>query len=299
VTSVLAIAHMCLAVLLGAGLLSVGWNPFEWASAPYFVLISGVLLLRLLVPVDGSRWVNLVRELLLVIPAAIFYFLVRGLVNARGDVAIANAERIIDLERRLGMFHEIQLQNLISGSQLAINIVNWIYIWGHWPLITVIVLWLVLYHRDAFPLYRNAFLISGLMGMVVFALYPVAPPRLMPDLAIIDTVTQHSRSYRVLQPPALTNPFAAMPSLHFGWNLLMGIAVARQARTRLLKGFGVLMPVLMCSAIVLTGNHYILDGIVGGAFVGIALMAAVMLPRLREQLFPQQREPATVPVVRR
>jgi membrane-associated phospholipid phosphatase len=303
VLNVLSFIGVFLAAVAVTGPLAVGWNPFEWQSAPYFVLITGVLLLRMLVPSNGSRWLNLLRELLLVIPAAVFYFLVRGLVDARGDVAEANAQRIIDLEQRLGIYRELDLQGLIDGSQLGVNIVNWIYIWGHWPLITIIVLWLVLFHRNDFPLYRNAFLISGLMGMVVFALFPVAPPRLMPDLAFVDTVTQHSRSYRVLQPPALTNPFAAMPSLHFGWNLLMGIAVARQARTWWLKGFGVLMPLLMLTSIVLTGNHYFLDGVVGGLFVGIALLAAASLPRLRETFFPQRHEPphepVTVPVAHR
>jgi hypothetical protein len=254
-------------------------NPFEWESSPYFVLITGALLLRFLLPTYGSRWLHLTRELLLVIPAAVLYFLVRGLVDARGSVAEAHAQRIIDLEQRLAMDHELRLQGLIIGSRVLVNVVNWIYIWGHWPLITIIVLWLVLFHRSEFVLYRNAFLISGMIGMVIFAIFPVAPPRLMPDLEIVDTVTQQSRSYRVLQPPALTNPFAAMPSLHFGWNLLMGIAVARQATTRWMKLFGVLLPIAMFSSIVLTGNHYVLDGIAGGIIVGIALIAASLLPR--------------------
>jgi hypothetical protein len=125
----------------------------------------------------------------------------------------------------------------------------------------------------------NAFLLSAAIGMVIFALFPVAPPRLMPGLDLEDTVTRHSHSYRVLQPPGLTNPFAAMPSLHFGWNLLAGIAIFREARHPLARAFGVVMPVMMFSAIVLTANHYILDGLVGGALTTVCLLIAIYLPQ--------------------
>lgn len=268
-------------------LLAIQWNPFYWDSAPILVMILSALLLRFALPGNGGRARHLARELLLVIPAALFYFLVRGLVNARGTDAQAHAERVIDTERRLGIYRELELQALILDSRILVNVVNWVYIWGHWPLITGIVLWMVMRHRDAFPLYRNAFLISGAIGMVIFALYPVAPPRLMPDLAFVDTVTQQSRSYRVFQPPALTNPYAAMPSLHFGWNLLMGIAVIRQSRAWWAKAFGVVMPCAMFASIVLTGNHYILDGVAGGVIVVVALVLASLGPCLVRSVAPR------------
>jgi hypothetical protein len=260
-------------------LLASRWNPFYWESAPILALILSALVLRIVLPAKASRQIHLLRELLLVIPAALFYFLVRGLVNARGSDAEAHAQRLIDLEIRLGIYRELELQAAIIDSPMLVNIVNWIYIWGHWPLITVIVIWMVIRHRGQFPLYRNAFLISGAIGMIIFAAYPVAPPRLMPDLLFIDTVTERSNSYRLFQPPALTNPYAALPSLHFGWNLLMGIAVFRQARAPWLKGLAVIMPCAMFASIVLTGNHYILDGIAGGVIVGFALFLAAIVPR--------------------
>lgn len=128
-------------------------------------------------------------------------------------------------------------------------------------------------HRDAYPVYRNAVLISGAAGMIVFALYPVAPPRLVPELGLVDTVTLHSHSYRVLQPPALTNLYASVPSLHFGWDFLVGIAIARNANPRPGRLIGVLLPIAMFSAIVLTANHYLVDGVAGGIFALTALAA--------------------------
>lgn len=278
---------------ISASLIAITWNPFYWDSISILLLIAGVVVCRFALPANGSRGVQFARELMLVIPAALTYFMVRGLVDARGSDAEAHAQRLIEIERKIGLHREAALQDLILGSPLLVDIVNWIYIWAHWPLITGIVIWMVLKYREDFPLYRNAFLISGAMGMIVFALYPVAPPRLMGDLTIVDTVTQQSQSYRVLQPPALTNPYAALPSLHFGWNLLMGIAVVRHAQWLGLKVFGFIMPLAMFASIVLTGNHYILDGVLGGLFVIVALVVASWIQRNSGRVTPMlQRRPA-------
>lgn len=232
---------------------------------------------RAMLPTNGSSPLRLVREVLLFLPAALFYFLLRGLMDARYDEAAANAERVIDVQRWLGLFHEEALQQLALGSSLAIDMMNWIYIWGHWPVIAGVFVWLVLRQRSAYPVYRNTSLLSGVIGMLVFAAFPVVPPRLMDGYAFVDTVTVHSKSYRTLQPPSLTNPYAAMPSLHLGWDLLMGIALVREASSLLVRAVGVLMPVAMFLAIVLTANHYILDGIAGGLLVLVSLKLASTL----------------------
>ena len=89
----------------------------------------------------------------------------------------------------------------------------------------------------------------------------------------------------MLQPPSLTNQFAAMPSLHVGWNLLMGIAIVTYSRTALWKVFGTLMPLHDVGATILTANHYFLDGIVGSSLVLIALAAAWKFARPRHPVW--------------
>lgn len=126
---------------------------------------------------------------------------------------------------------------------------------------------------------RNAFLVSGSAGLVVFALFPVAPPRLY-DGTFVDTVTEYSRAYRVLQPPALVNQYAALPSFHFGWNLLIGLGIVRCAPWRWLKATGIVAPGLMGLATILTANHYLLDLVVGAA-MALAALYAVELARGR------------------
>jgi hypothetical protein len=259
---------------------AISLNPFDWSSRPFIVLIAVSLLLRLLLPPARTRLQQFGHELLLVTPAALFYFMARGLVDARDAEATANALDVIRLEQRLHLFHERALQNLIVGSDALVTLVNWIYIWMHWPVVITTVTWLVVRRPSGtFSSYRNAFLISGGIGIFVFALYPVAPPRLVEGYGFVDTVTARSSSYRVLQPTALTNPYAAMPSLHFGWNLLIGIAIVRESRSLVPRLFGAVMPALMFAAIVLTANHFILDGIAGGALAFSSLLLALNLPR--------------------
>jgi membrane-associated phospholipid phosphatase len=118
----------------------------------------------------------------------------------------------------------------------------------------------------------------------------VAPPRLA-ELGLLDTVTQHSHAYRVLQPPAFTNIYAAMPSLHVGWDLLMGIAIATVARHRVMRLVGVLLPALMAVAVVVTANHYVVD-VVAGASVALAGLVVARRRETVSRLSKDETSPA-------
>src|SRR5690606_25674310 len=110
-----------------------------------------------------------------------------------------------------------------------------------------------------------------------FILVPMAPPRFLTELGFVDTVMRDTSSYRVLQPPAFTNQYAAMPSLHVGWNLLMGIAIFQSTRHAFWKTFAVLMPLAMYIATILTAYHFVLDGVVGAVVALTGLMIARQL----------------------
>lgn len=221
------------------------------------------------------RWA---REAAILVVAVLVYFLSRGLVTGREGIAVDNAHRLISLEKALGIFQEQQLQTWALGWEPLTRIVNTVYIWGHWPVIALTLTCLVIAQRDRYPVYRNAILISGAVGLVIFVLYPMAPPRFILDHSFVDTVTLHSDAYRVLQPPSLVNQYAAMPSLHCGWDLLMGIAIFRYG-PRGWRWAAVLLPIAMYLAVVLTANHFFLDGLVGGGIVVAALALAERLHR--------------------
>jgi len=213
------------------------------------------------------------REVLIVLAAGVTYAGVRELTEGSEETAVANAHSLVQVERAIGVAWEESAQSVVLGHGYAVDLANWMYIWGHWPVIAVVAIMLFAFRRDQYVLLRNAVLISGLIGFAFFALVPVAPPRLAGG-GFVDTITTWSDSYRTLQPPRATNLYAAMPSLHFGWNLLVGIIVFRSTRAGVLRAFAVLMPAAMAFAVVATANHWVLDVVVGAAVVTVGLVLA-------------------------
>jgi hypothetical protein len=220
----------------------------------------------------GRAW-NALWQSSMVIFAVIVYFLVRGMMSTSVDRAHDHAHWLLDLERALGIAWEADMQGWVSDTGWLSNLVNSIYIYGHWPVIALTLAWLLWKHGDEFRVMRMAMVVSGLIGFAFFALYPMAPPRFLTELGFVDTVMRDTSSYRVLQPPAFTNQYAAMPSLHVGWNMLMGIAIFRTTRHLSWRAFAILMPLAMYLSTILTANHFVLDGVVGAfvALIGLAV----------------------------
>lgn len=232
-------------------------------------------------------------QVVLVGGAALLYFGVRGVAERKEATAFANARDVLRFESLFWLDHERSAQDWLLDHDGAVTLANWVYIWGHWPVIIATLVWLFARHRDDYLLLRNAMFISGAIGLIIFISYPVAPPRLLPEF--VDTVTERSNSYRVLQPPGLVNKYAAIPSLHFGWNLLVGVVIYRVARTRLTEAYAIVGPLLMALAVVLTANHFIVDAIAGAvvALAGITLASriAVRLRQLRNRPDRQAKTP--------
>lgn len=220
----------------------------------------------------ANRFLDVGRQFGLIAAAVLLYFGVRGQTEGDPSLAIANAQDLLAFERAIWLDVEAGLQSLILPHHWAVTIVNWIYIWGHWPVIAATLVWLHRTRPFDYLLLRNALFLSGAIGLVIFVTHPVAPPRLLPS-GYVDTVTELSTSYRVLQPPSLVNKYAALPSLHVGWNLLIGLAIHRTRVNRAARVFGVVSPMAMVAAVVLTGNHYVVDAILGivVALTGLAL----------------------------
>jgi hypothetical protein len=240
-------------------------------------------------PLPG-RWRAVPRELAFVLAGIGVYFGVRGVTASDADTAQQNAAWLVEFERDLGFYVEPRLQDLIDNSGAVMTVMNWVYIWGHWPVITAVLLWLFLRHPPGYREVRNTMLLSGGIGLVVFVLYPVAPPRLA-ELGLVDTVTEYSTAYRVLQPPAFVNQYAAMPSLHVGWDLLMGIAMVTWSSHVAVRIIGVVLPTLMAISVVLTANHYLIDAVAGVALVLACLwvVRSRALRRVARPVLPAQR----------
>lgn len=214
-----------------------------------------------------SLW--LLEQALIVAAGLLAYFGVRGLTDASAREAHGHSDLIVAAERMLGIRWESAIQGAVIDWSPVIDFFNAVYIYGHWPVIAITLLWLGLRHRDVFLRMRNAMLASGGVGLVIFAAFPVAPPRLA-HLELVDTVTQRTEAYRVLQPPGFTNQFAAMPSLHVGWNFLVELAIFAATTRVLLRVLAVVGALAMNLAVVVSANHFVLDAVAGLALAGAA-----------------------------
>jgi hypothetical protein len=213
---------------------------------------------------------------LLVSAAILIYFGIRNRTVGSPEAAFANAEDLVDLERWLHIAWEERVQRTIVGSEVLVMLTNWVYIWGHWPVILGTAAALYHYRRDRYYILRNTLFVSGAIGFLFFAFLPVAPPRLL-GLGLVDTVSNQSDAYRALQPPGLTNQYAAFPSLHVGWNIAVGMVLLFTSTRLAVRAFAVLSPVAMAFAVVATANHYVVDVAGGAAIVLVGLAAALAI----------------------
>lgn len=233
-------------------------------------------------------------EAALVAFAFLLYFLVRGSVIDRPHDAFQNALDVIDAQRWLGIFWEPDMQEWIIDNRFLTQTSNYVYFWLHFPLIIVFGLVLYVFDRHKYTVLRDAFLASGAISLIIYGLYPVAPPRLLPELAdrfdvvlsvdlqaFVDTMNVHlGYGYQAQSMQPFVNPYAAMPSLHFGWDFLLGIGIIWAFRRYpFIWPFGVALPVMQIFAIAVTANHYFLDAFAGMAVALVGLAIAVALQR--------------------
>ncbi len=218
------------------------------------------------------------RELALFALAYLTYFGVRALTQGAIPSAVHHALELMRVERLLRIDVEASAQSLIAGSRTLLDLANGLYIWGHWPVL--IVGGVLLFHLAPEHYYRlrNVCLLSGAFGLVIFALFPVAPPRLAPS-GLEDTISTYATSYRRVLPPSLVNEYAALPSFHAGWNLILGIELFRSTRHVAVRAFAVAMPTAMAFAVVATANHYVIDVVAGASTVIVALLVVTLVER--------------------
>lgn len=217
-------------------------------------------------------------EILLIASALPIYYGVRGITQTQVDDAVNRGVDIIKLEQSLGIFWEVELQSWILPYNWLVKFLNGFYLFGHLPVIGSLAVWMYFWHRPQYLLMRNAFLLSGAIALIFFVNFPTAPPRLLPNelgFGFVDTVVEQYQQSRPLTPSWFVNEYAAFPSMHIGWNLLVGIALWLASKNIFVRAFAVLMPFAMFTDIILTGNHYIIDAFAGTAVMLLGLAIAV------------------------
>src|SRR5205814_5341527 len=146
-----------------------------------------------------------------------------------------------------------------------VHLFNYVYFWLDFPLIALVGLLMYGRRRHQYTFTRDAILSSGALALVAYALYPVAPPRLLPETGLVDTLQRFNNlSYQAQSTSFFVNPYAAMPSLHVGWAVLLAIGVIWAfGGNKVVLALAIAHPLTQWISTMATGNHYLIDGFGG------------------------------------
>jgi hypothetical protein len=210
-------------------------------------------------------------EVLVVFAFVVFYKAGRLLGGHDESHAFRNAHDIVDLERWLHLPTEQHLSTFILHNDAVTRVVNFFYAQVSFPATLGGLLWLLVFRPRAYPWAKWAFFAASTLALPIFFFYPLAPPRMLPELGFIDTGALFGQSaYGNPAADKISNQFAAMPSLHCGWALIIAVVFLASGRTRW-RWLWVLHPAVTFLVVAATSNHYWLDGIVGFALCGSCL----------------------------
>ncbi|WP_051795248.1 phosphatase PAP2 family protein [Streptomyces sp. NRRL S-87] len=226
---------------------------------------------------------NLLLELLLIRVGYSIYSLIRAAVPNGRALAEGHGRQIHALEGALGLDIEHGVNRWVVGHPWLKGGFGFYYTSFHF-VVPLTILALLYWRRPADYRWARASLgLATVIALVGFWLYPLAPPRLMPGLGFVDTVhgPQDLANPQYGAMTAISNQYAAMPSLHFGWSLWCGVVVFVLARRRWQKAVGLVHPLVTVCAIVATANHWVLDAVGGAAVVaaGFGLVHVLSGPR--------------------
>ena len=229
-----------------------------------------------------NGWVDLLRQCSLFGGAYLLYRLVEGAVGGNTSVAFAHARELISLERGMHIFIEPTIQGWATSSHLLVVIAAYVYINAQTTILIALLLYLYVAHNRSYYFVRNMLFVGMAIGLIGYGLFPTAPPRFLPEWGFIDTlrqVTGVSSSSPLIN--AVINPYAAVPSMHVAFAVMLGWTLARLVRRRVAKVFWALWPVFIAFMTVITGNHFLIDAVLGVVVAAISLVAARRLAVLR------------------
>lgn len=229
------------------------------------------------------------------------YRLLRGAIDdpAGAAVAFQNARNLIDIERSLGLFVESDIQAwAASGTGWVVDAASVIYVNAQTSVTVGALAYLYLRHNAHFYFVRNMFCVAFVCAIIGYVLYPTAPPRFFPEWGFFDAVSRLSGvdSADPSLVNSLYNPYAAVPSMHVCFALMIGIPLAKLVKPRMLKAFWWSYPVVVTFVIVVTGNHWIADAVLGALAAGIAALVATHVARARPAHWSWQASPSTATV---
>ena len=222
------------------------------------------------------------------------YSVLRNATDATVAAAKANADDIVRWQDALGILHEKAVQDAFIDTRWFIVMWNIFYGSFHFLVTPAVLIWIFRKHAERYPFWRTTIVIGTVFALVGYATYPLMPPRLYPDITFVDTLREYGGIWSFESGPVekLSNQYAAMPSLHFGWSFWVATAGVSLARTLWARALFVAYPLATLFAITVTANHWFLDAL-GGLVVIVGGMAVAWgVSRLRPAEAQPQPQPA-------
>jgi len=226
---------------------------------------------------------DVLRQVALFALAYYGYRYVRGFIDDPQGAAVAfeNARDLIGIERGLHVFIEPSVQSWAAANTVIHDAASWMYINAQTSVTVGALVYIYLFHNERFYFVRNMFMVAMGIALVGYVLYPTAPPRFFPEWGFFDSVSAFAGVDHTDKVNTLFNPYAAVPSMHVCFALMIGIPLSRMVKWRALKIFWAFYPLLVCFVIVATANHWIADAVLGALAAGLAAYAAILLGRVR------------------
>ncbi|SFN50350.1 PAP2 superfamily protein [Actinomadura madurae] len=221
----------------------------------------------------------LVTEVGLLAVLFAFYKWGRTLVEHGPGQAMSNARRLWGFERTW-LPNEVDVQNWALGWDHTAFLANVYYVSVHFPGTALLLVWLYVRHRGAYGRVRNELVVLTAAGLLVHMVFPLAPPRLA-GIGAVDTMLTVGPSAYPAAADGIANQYAAMPSLHIGWAILVAVAVLRVSRSRWRWVVALHAPVTVF-VVVVTANHYWTDGIVAAVLLAGAMALVSAAGRVRQ-----------------
>lgn len=228
-------------------------------------------------------WGDAGRQLGILVLVDLAYELARGIADGQRAVAIAHGQQLIDIERSTHTFFEPSLQALVLPAHWLIDFANQVYLNSQFSITLSFLVWLYVCRNETYYFVRNMFVVSMGLALIGYTLYPTAPPRMFPELGFVDTIVDFSKvNHDSTVAKIFINPYAAMPSMHAAFALMIGVTGARVSRHRLTRAFWAVWPALVIWVVIITANHYWIDTALGAVVAAAsALVAQRLLARAR------------------
>jgi PAP2 superfamily len=230
-----------------------------------------------------NGWGDAGRQLGLFVLAELSYETVRGIADTERAQAFANGAAVIDLEKSTNTYFEPGLQAALLDFRWIIDAANFMYMNSHFVITTGFLVWLYVYRNPAFYFVRNMFMVAMALALVGYALLPTAPPRLFPEEGFVDTITAMAQvNHDSGLVKLFVNPYAAIPSMHIAFSLMIGVTGVLISRHSITRAFWCTYPILVFFVIIVTANHFWVDAAAGALVAGFAaLTARQVLARVR------------------